>query len=242
MMANIPRKVSSKLDFESLAAAVRLRGCDDPGQRFAKLGILGSPEKREARLRARAFMLDESFRSFLTMPGIFFVFEALLLAKRERNRVFRDKRRRPEKTYITCLEREEEIYRAGFRYMPGLSHGYVKHVDTVPGAKHSYQTPFIFRYHQTTFEDYATLGVKYDAAFLDFNGPITWKRCAAIRAFCRLSKPRILVVNSMNGRYKRGSDGESAKADLIEACEGMKPVEEFKYGQFRQLTFSRRAG
>jgi hypothetical protein len=239
-VATVPRRVLSTLCIESLAAAVRLRGRDDPGQRFAKLGIRGDGDKHVARLRARDAMNRPEFRSFLTMPGLFFAFEWLLLGKRERGRVFADKRRRPEKTWLTCIEREPEIWRGGIKYMPHLDHGHIKMVPTLPGAKNSIRAPFVFRYHEITFEDYVAAGMRFDAAFLDFNGPLSLARCAAIRTFWTESHPAVLVVNSQQGRYRDGWNAEIAFEELCGACDWSWPVDDFAYGQFRQLIFERK--
>lgn len=238
IIEHIPRVALSSLDFESLAAAIRLRGRDDPGQRFAKLGIVGSTEKHRARMMARDFLLDPSWRSFLTMPGLFFTFEHLLLQKRERGRVFTDPKRRPEKTYLTCIEREPEIYRGSLKFMPGLTHGHVKTLDTIPGAKTSLQTPFIFRYHQTIFEDYAGSGIRFDGAFLDFNGPLTDKRCKAVARFWEISQPKVLILNSMNGRYQ-SEWNESVANRAICGALGAVPHETMRYDHFIQRAFIR---
>lgn len=239
---HVPRAVLSSLDMESLAAAVRLRGRDDPGMRFARLGVCGNAGKHAARLRARDALLGEDLRSFLTMPGLYFAFEWLLLQKRERGRVMRfDERGRcPERTYITAIEREPEIYRAAVRYMPAAREaGHLKVLTPVSGARYSMMSSHITRYHQMTFESFAKLGVRTDGAFLDFCGPLTAKRCAAIGQWWRGSNPQVLVCCAMQARFERGWDKERAYEELLQACPGSRVTDDYSYGQFRQVVVER---
>jgi hypothetical protein len=239
-LEHIPRKVLSSLDVESLAAAVNLRGRDDPGMRFARLGIQGSEGKHEARLRVRNAMLGEDLRSFLTMPGLYFAFEWMLLEKRESRRVLRrDRPRRPERTYITAIEREPEIYRAAIRYMPGRAQGYFKTLEPIDGARHSMMNSHITRYHQITLERYAEHGRRQDAAFLDFCGPLTSRRCRAIAKLWSTSETRVLAVCWMNGRYEAGWNCERAFKRLLFSCPSAVTVDDFSYGQFRQVILRR---
>lgn len=238
-ISHIPRAVLSSLDIESLAAAVRLRGRSDPGMRFAQLGIVGSEDKQQARMIVRNMFLSNHLRSFLTMPGLFFSFEWLLLQKRERGQIFRKENKRPSRTFICGIERESEIYRGSLRFIPHVNHGYIKTIDCIPGAKCSLQTPFIFRYHQMTFEDYSKIGRPQDAAFLDFNGPLSIARCNAIAAFWRDSKPIVLAVNSMTGRSPNRWTGDQAHEALLDACPGADKKSDFSYGAFRQVILQR---
>lgn len=107
-------------------------------------------------------------------------------------------------------------------------------LDAIPGAAHSIQTSHIFRYHQIEFEDYARLGIKQDAAFLDFCGPLTPKRISALRELWGLSQPLVLAVNSMQGRLVRGWTAEIAHEKLLEAMQGSTIIDDHRYGQFRQ--------
>jgi hypothetical protein len=173
------------------------------------------------------------------MPGLFFAFEWLLLQKREQGNVFHNPKKRPCKTFIAAIEREPHIYKAGVRFIPHNSHGYVKHLTPIEGAYHSLQTPFIFRYHQITFENYAKLGQRQNAAFLDFNGPLGSRRVEAIQTFWNLSKPKVLIVNRMKGRSPDGWNDQQCQKKLIEACQGSRIVDDYSYLSFRQVALVR---
>lgn len=181
-----------------------------PGMNYARKNDLS--EKEKARVAVlNLFTKDEWFKglSILTMPGMSWGFERMLLLMRERRkRALGDGGKRPERTYICAIERDEAIYRASFNWMPGAKHSLAQlpQRDDLPLSMRTYA---VARYHRISFEDLvdAPWGKPFDAAWLDFNGPITSQRMEKIARFWHDNVRWRMVLTWMNARY----DAEAVK-------------------------------
>jgi hypothetical protein len=181
-----------------------------PGMNYARKTDYS--EKEKARIAVlRLFTKDEWFKglSILTMPGINWGFERMLLLMRERRkRALGDNGKRPERTYIASIERDEAIYRASMNWIPGGKESLCQLPET-DGKPLSIRTYAIARYHRISFEDFvdASWTLPYDAAWLDFNGPITSQRMGKIARFWHDKVRWRMVLTWMNARY----DAEAIK-------------------------------
>lgn len=173
----------SELSMEHLAGHLN-RHCrtSRPGHNFAIKAE--RPEKAAARRSVLSlFSLRNwpSGLSILTMPGMYWNFEKQLLANRERKRVLTTSQC-AKSTFIAAIERDEAIYRAALKEIPGGAFG----INSVPCFDYETAccfTPHIARFRRCSFEDYAKGAAGHppiDAAWLDFNGQITEARIAAI--------------------------------------------------------------
>lgn len=175
-----------------------------PGMNYARK--MDFSEKDKARLAVLGlFTKDEWFKglSIVTMPGISWSFERMLLLMRERRkRALGDQGKRPERTYIAGIERDEAIYRASLNWIPGGKHSLAQ-LPAKPDSPLSVRTYAIARYHRISFENFVDapwLGI-HDAAWLDFNGPITSQRLEKIMRFWKHNIRWRLVLTWMNARY-----------------------------------------
>lgn len=181
-----------------------------PGMNYARK--VDFTEKEKARHAVlQLFTKDQWYKglSLLTMPGIHWHFERQLLLMRERRkRALGDGGKRPERTYIAAIERDEAIYRASLNWMPGAKHSLAQ-LPATPDNPLCVRTYAIARYHRISFEDFvaAPWTKPHDAAWLDFNGPITSQRLEKIVRFWRDRIRWRLVLTWMNARY----DAEAIK-------------------------------
>lgn len=175
-----------------------------PGMGYARK--MNYTEKEKARVAVlRLFSKREwpTGLSIVTMPGITWGFERMLLLMRERRkRALGDHGRRPERTFIEAIERDETIYRASLNWIPGGSTSLAQ-LAAMDNKPLTLRTWAITRYHKISFEDYvdAWWHQPHDAAWLDFNGPITSQRMERI---ARLWHEKIrwrMVLTWMDARY-----------------------------------------
>lgn len=169
-------------------------------------------EKSTARRAVRGLFTRQMWPkslSILTMPGLDWTFEDALLRSREGN--FYDHRgeRGPRRTFITAIERTEAIYRAAVKKMPGLLNG-LKQKESPPYATASLKTPQIMRFHRCEFERLADHYVKhrehgFDAAWLDFTGPLTNDLMDLMTVFFHAAIRWRLVVTSLAARWPAGT-------------------------------------
>lgn len=175
-----------------------------PGMAYARKA--NYTEKEKARVAVlRLFSKREWFNglSILTMPGITWGFERMLLLMREpRKRALGDLGRKTKRTYITAIERDETIYRASLNWIPGGQESLCQ-LSATDERPLSIRTYAINRYHKISFEDFTDAWwVKpYDAAWLDFNGPITSQRMERIARFWREKIRWRMVLTWMDARY-----------------------------------------
>jgi hypothetical protein len=201
-------------DMENLAAYVRMKGDDpSPGISFAR-STLATAEKRKGKDDARSVILSRLSRdmhpgklSILTLPGVTWRFEKSLLRIRKEN-----VNPEPELTQITALEKDAPIYAASLAFIPGRDQGYVHVPGEVRCSAGSITTSKIHRYHCASFEDFAHEDeTEYDAAWLDFTGPVSRTILPAIKALWPRVRDR-LVVTSLKARWHRDVSASVTRA------------------------------
>lgn len=175
-----------------------------PGMGYARK--MNYTEKEKARVAVlRLFSKREwpSGLSIVTMPGITWGFERMLLLMRERRkRALGDYGKQPERTFIEAIERDETIYRASLNWIPGGSTSLAQ-LAAMDNKPLTLRTWAITRYHKISFENYvdAWWHQPHDAAWLDFNGPITSQRLDRIVQFWREKIRWRMVLTWMDARY-----------------------------------------
>src|SRR5262249_42533071 len=114
-------------------------------------------------------------------------------------------------TYFTGVENARAIFSAGVTQMPG--------VETPDAMIKATRTPQQNVFAERGFNtSYATFyfcnvddlmrvydGKGWDAAWLDYTGPMTVERLAIIRRFYHTHIRRVLIVTALNGRFDRGA-------------------------------------
>jgi hypothetical protein len=141
--------------------------------------------------------------SILTMPSSEWCFERKLLGKREGN-WFR--LAGPSKTRITGVENDRLIYYSAVTKMPGL-HTRRALVQSVPAptfAEQGVRTKFIGGFYFANVDDLMEETTEaWDAAWLDYTGPLTIERMKLIKAFYERSVRRILIVTALKARWNK---------------------------------------
>lgn len=190
----------AKLTTEELAGHYRYhRRTNRPGHAFARPGE--RPEKtaaRDAILRLFSRRAWPNGLKIVTMPGLNWIFERRLLEMRESSGKLN--RGKLSRTYIWSIEGDEGIFRSSLANMPGCSHGLAERW-AVEGSTCAMRTPLIQRYNRCWFEDYAHLDhPSVDAAWFDFNGPLTERRLEGLVRFWENRVRSYLIVTVLNGR------------------------------------------
>ncbi len=161
-------------------------------------------EKDKARSKvAHLFTVSDFAKglSILTMPGLSWRFEKSLLRLREGNW---ETRKSPHRTYLTCVENDRCIYHAAITKMPGL-HQVNSIVVSLPPTKIAERTVrnrWIGRFYFCNVDDLMQAQeVPFDAAWLDYTGPLSIKRLEIIRAFYEQNIRKILIITALKARW-----------------------------------------
>lgn len=181
--------------------------------------------------------------SILTMPGYGWYFERALLGSRESGRRMRGSQR-PRRTYICSIEHDEAIFRAALANMPGIrsgSHTAIK-LPPAPYSTATYRSYAIQRFHRCQFRDLASYYIvntqhSFDAAWLDFCGPLSFDMLILIQQFWQVSVRKILAITYMKSRGTKLSNTliQSSPESFLEGT----LVDDVQYGQMRQITMEK---
>lgn len=150
--------------------------------------------------------------SILSMPGLNWRFEKSLLRQREGKW---ENRKGPHRTHLTCIESDRSIYHASVTHMPGLNH---PHSVTVmlPGtsfAERAVRNKFVGRFFFGNVDDLMQQQEHpFDAAWLDYTGPLSLKRMKIIKDFYARNIRHILVVTALKARWNRDTSDSIAAA------------------------------
>jgi|ERR1043165_1314612 hypothetical protein len=175
-----------------------------PGMLYARK--MNYTEKEKARIAVLRLFSSRAWPkglSIVTMPGITWGFERMLLLMRERRRyALGDQGKGTKRTYIEAIERDESIYRASLNWIPGGADSLAQ-LPATNNKPLAVRTRAVTRYHRISFEDFvdACWHQPHDAAWLDFNGPITSQRLEKISRFWRDKIRWRMVLTWMNARY-----------------------------------------
>lgn len=203
------------------------------GVRFVRRESTAEKDKARGALLRLTLWLSGGNRgpgfSMLTMPGMDWSFEWGLLAAREsRPLLTSGSRKVPRRTFIEAIESDPLIYRGAMRAMPG--NWDIQFRESIPCAKATVRTPLVMRFHRCELEEYAIWnpGHQLDAAWLDFNGPITPRRLDAVQALWRDRLRRMLAITVMAGRDAYHGD-DSRVAALVARLPGARMMQRIRY-------------
>jgi hypothetical protein len=152
----------------------------------------------------------------LTLPGLDWKFERLLLAVRNPGWFQASK---PNGTYFTSVESDRSIYFSSVTHMPGVETPRalirpIKSERVRPFAEMGVKT----RYASFFFADVDDLMKQqtwdggWDAAWLDYTGPLTVERMRLIQNFFHTLVRDTLIVTSMKARWNEATSAAVAKA------------------------------
>lgn len=194
----------AEMTMQELASWASCLSKATPGMLYArKMNYTEKEKARVAVLRLFSGRDRPKGLSIVTMPGITWGFERMLLLMRERRPyALGDGGRKTKRTYIEAIERDESIYRASLNWIPGGGDSLAQ-LPELEGKPMAIRTYAVSRYHRISFEDYvdAWWHQPHDAAWLDFNGPITSQRMEKIGRFWRDKIRWRMVITWMNARY-----------------------------------------
>jgi hypothetical protein len=173
---------------------------------------------REEKAAARQLVLDlfhpdrwgPSLR-ILTMPSVHWRFERKLLAMRQPGWM-RDAK--PRGTYFTGVENDRSIFFAAVAQMPGLHtpRAVVKQVkNNYPFAEMGIKTNY-GSFFFANVDDFVTheWDGGWEAAWLDFTGPLTAVRLRKIKRFYERHVSGVLIVTALKARWHK-DDSEAIK-------------------------------
>jgi hypothetical protein len=142
----------------------------------------------------------------LTMPGIHWRFERLLLGARE-NGWLQHQRTNPKRTYFTCAENDRAIYYAAIAQMPGLhANQPLQRIKHHQFAEMGYKTHYAALFF-ANIDDMMMItdwNTGWDAVWLDYTGPISLRRLKIIERFYYSSAVHhILIITALRARWDR---------------------------------------
>jgi hypothetical protein len=149
----------------------------------------------------------------LTLPGLQWRFERKLLGAREAGWMRFSK---PNGTYFTTCENDRAIYFAAVAQMPGLHtpKSTLKKIKSYSfaemGVKTSYASFFFANIDDMMGLDCWNRG--WDAAWLDYTGPLTVERLARISKFYARYIHHILIVTALKARWNEETSRTIARA------------------------------
>lgn len=150
----------------------------------------------------------------LTMPRVHWRFERQLLALREEGWM---RARSPRRTGLVGVENDRSIYFASCTQMPGVETP-DRVIATVKRGKHQFaELAFKTRYASFFFADVDdcfrhSWQSGWDAAWLDYTGPLSVKRLELIAGFFRDFIRSTLIVTALKARWDKGTGAAIARA------------------------------
>lgn len=173
------------------------------GVHFARAA--NRPEKKAARRMVTELVWNWPGKfTILTMPGLEWWFERDLLHRREAASRLRAAGKwvgASKRTQIIGVEREESLFLASLKWMPGAD--VVVHKAALPSGGSCIRSRLIRSFYHTTVEAYAReKHSALTAAWLDFSGPLTDERLAAIERLWNIRKTEFLILSCMRARHQ----------------------------------------
>jgi len=199
-----------RCDIEELAAIQITR--PSGGMMFARNP--NREEKDAARKKIIDLFTPEAWPthlSILTMPGLEWRFERKLFGKREGDWM---RKAGPSITRVTSVENDRFIYYSAVHQMPGL---HTKRAMTwsLPApsfAERTVRTKFISQFHFANVDDLmAETTEAWDAAWLDYTGPLTVDRLKLIAAFYHRSVRSVLIITALKARWNKDTSEKILK-------------------------------
>lgn len=167
--------------------------------------------------------------SILTMPSVEWKFERKLLGKREGDWMRKDL---PERTKFTCVENHRSIYHGAVYTMPGVASEHDKkrghsntykrtqtkpslltQTEAVPFAERGMRNAWVDAFYFCNVDDLIKdPNQKFDAAWLDYTGPLSQQRMTFIRKFYKESIGNTLIITSLRARWNKETSGTIERA------------------------------
>jgi hypothetical protein len=173
-------------------------------------------EKTKARDRVLALFQREQWPDHLhvlTMPGLQWRFERKLLGARQ---VGWMRHRAPYRTYFTSFENDRTIFYGAVTQMPGLHtpESKLRRLRGYSFAEMGVATRYasFFFANIDDFMKCENWDRGWDAAWLDYTGPLSVDRLAVIAQFYRRWVKRILVVTALKARWNERTSRAISKA------------------------------
>jgi hypothetical protein len=151
--------------------------------------------------------------NILTLPGLQWRFERKLLGLREPGWM---RARKPRRTHFTGIENDRALYFAATTQMPGLEtlDGFLKQGARFPFAEIGVKTRFASFFFADVddvlrhdFEDFGRSHDRrgWDAAWLDYTGPLSVARMSVIANFFHRFIHDTLIVTALRARWDRAT-------------------------------------
>lgn len=172
-------------------------------------------EKDAARGRILSLLTRAEFPkglAILSMPGLDWRFEKRLLRIREGHW---EARKGPHCTYITAVESDRAIYHAAVTRMPGLhqAESFTSVLPATAFAERVVRNRWVGRFFFANVDELMRVQpVPFDAAWLDYTGPLTIKRLEIIADFYARNVRKLLVVTALKARWNRETSDAIASA------------------------------
>ena len=203
----------AQLGMEELAARQR-QILPSGGVLFAR--NVDGDEKVAARQRVLDLFAPERWPDrlhMLTLPSVQWRFERKLLATREEGWM---RRAKAASTYFTGCENDRAIFYASISQMPGLHtpDAELKRMKPYPFAETGMKTRYASLFFANVDElmEHEGFDDGWDAAWLDYTGPLTVERLALIRKFYRTHIYSTLIVTSLKSRFNQATTNAVARA------------------------------
>jgi hypothetical protein len=206
-----PYKSLARCGMEELAAH-QLHAKPSGGIAFAR--NIDGPEKRVARELILDLFTPEKWPrplNMMTMPGVEWRFERLLLVRRQPRWTHQ---RKPHGTHFTGIENDRAIFFAAATQMPGIETPdalvWPVNKERFPFAEHAIKTRFATLAfanvddalaHDWTPTPYRDIPPGWDAAWLDYTGPLTVERLRLIKRFYEKYIRSTLIVTALKARW-----------------------------------------
>lgn len=149
----------------------------------------------------------------MTMPGVQWRFERKLLGARQ---VGWMRHRSPNGTHFTACENDRAIYYASVAQMPGLHtpKSTLQRIKPYAFAEMGVKTRYAGFFFANIDDCLAYQGWDgdWDAAWLDYTGPLTVERLALIQQFYRRHVRHVLIVTALKARFNEKTTAAVAKA------------------------------
>lgn len=213
---HVPYKPLARCSIDELAAAQQARDRREArlssGVSFARKEF--GDEKIAARREILRLLSPDVMPgpvSVLSMPGIAWTFEADLIAHREPGWTKTLQKRR---THVTCIENDRFVYYSAATKMLGSRHGsLLRNLDRPAYAECAIGNGVIDSFIFANVDDLMAEGdERFDAAWLDYTGPLTVERRDLIARFFRERVRSTLIVTTLKARWTKEVDRAAQRA------------------------------
>ena len=149
----------------------------------------------------------------LSLPGVHWRFERKMLGMREIG--WMSHKEYPKRTLFTGVENDRAIYYASVGQMPGLHtpNSMLKRTKQFPfselGVKTHYASVFFANIDDLMMFDWQS---KWDAAWLDYTGPLSTERLEIIKRFYARHISSTLIVTALKARWNEKTSNAVRRA------------------------------